>query len=230
MKTCGIYCIQHLPSGRRYIGQSRDIDARLRQHQKGRETSVIGSAIRKHGWSEFESSILERCSVDLLNDREVYWISLMGSLSPDGFNLTTGGCQNKQVTDDVKAKISLHTQAAMTPEMLERRRQKQLGVPKSAEWRAAMSERQRNPENVRRLTEMAQSQSQETRGKIAASKLGKAMGDETKLKLSAAAKQRDAAAALRNSPNYMSAATRAKMSAAAKARAARPRDEVGRFQ
>jgi DNA invertase Pin-like site-specific DNA recombinase len=66
--------------------------------------------------------------------------------------------------------ISERTRAAMTPEFLARRREAQRGIPKSPEWRAKMSERQRNPENIARITAMARNQSAETRAKISAAK------------------------------------------------------------
>ena len=227
--TCGIYCLTNKTTGKRYIGQSIDIAARWKQHQNCREGSVIGAAIAKHGWPAFSAEVLEECARDKMNAAEAAWIAKLGSLSPGGYNLRTGGGQNEAFADEVRQRISEATRRAMTPEMLERRRQSMKGIPKSAEWRAAMSERQKNPANVARLTEMARNQSASTRAKIAAAHAGKRLSDDTRKKISAAAIADGRAARMQASPNSRSAETRAKMSASAKARTQRQRDAAGKF-
>lgn len=223
MKLCGIYCLTNKLTGKKYVGQSRDIAARWVQHSKGKESFSIGRSIAKHGWQAFSAEVLELCDPQAMNERERHWIDAIGCLSPRGYNLTTGGCQGKEVPDDVRRVISERTRAGLTPEVLERRRLTMIGIPKSQEWRAAMSERQRNPANVARMLELSRNQSESTRAKIAAAATGRKASQETRSKLSAAAKADGRAERMRLSPSYMSDATRAKMSAAAKARCERAR-------
>lgn len=220
---CGIYCLTHKPTGKSYVGQSIDIGARWLQHKNGRERSTIGAAIAKHGWSAFRADVLEECAREQLNAAEVKWIEKLSTLSPAGYNLRTGGGQCAAFSDDVRARISQATKKGLTPEVLERRRQSMRGIPKSSAWRAAMSERQKNPVNIERIAEMARNQSASTRAKIAAAHMGKIASDATKKKLSDAARADGRVDRMRSSLNYMSPATRAKMSASAKARLNRPK-------
>lgn len=57
-----------------YIGQSRHIERRWREHIKGNEESVISKAIQKYGKENFEFGIIEWCPKDKVFDREEYYI------------------------------------------------------------------------------------------------------------------------------------------------------------
>ena len=188
--TCGIYSLTHVATGKRYVGQSINIEARWRQHQKGRDLSAIGAAIAKHGWSAFLAEVLQECPRDGLNEAEARWIARLGTLSPAGYNLRTGGGQNAAFSDEVRARISQATKAGLTPEVLARRRESMKGIPKSPEWRAAMSERQKNPRNIERIAEMARNQSSETRAKIAAAHLVRKVSEEGRARMRVAARLR----------------------------------------
>lgn len=175
----------HVASGKRYVGQSIDIDHRWREHAKGRTGSgVLAHAIRKYGWPAFAASILERCDRDELDAAEKRWIETLETLHPAGYNLTTGG-QKYKFTDSARAHISERTRAVMTPEWCANRARSQRGIPKSADWCEQMSVRQKSPENVARITAMARNQSKETREKIAAAHRGKTLSAETRAKVSA---------------------------------------------
>lgn len=228
MKVCGIYCLTHSATGMKYIGQSIDVAARWRQHQKGRERSLIAAAIVQFGWPAFVPELLEVCDVAALNTTETAWIAKLGTLSPHGYNQRSGGGQCAAFSDEVRARISEATRKGLTPEVLARRRVAMTGIPKSAEWRAAMSERQRNPKNIERIAALARNQSAETRAKIAAAHQGKTLSAATRQKIADAAKADGRVARMQSSPNYLSAQTRVKMSAAAKARS-KCRGEGGRF-
>lgn len=45
--TCGIYLINHKPSGRKYVGQSIDVARRFTDHKRGKEPTLISRAINK---------------------------------------------------------------------------------------------------------------------------------------------------------------------------------------
>lgn len=86
-----IYKTTNLVNGKIYIGQdSYD------------NISYLGSgvrlhdAIKKYGKDNFVKEILERCTKELLNDREQYWIAFYNSIDPEiGYNLTPGGEGNQ---------------------------------------------------------------------------------------------------------------------------------------
>lgn len=104
--TCGIYLITHVENGMRYVGQSVNIERRWYQHSRGCKHQRIGLSILKHGWSAFETSILEICDRDNLNDRERHWVAALDCVSPNGYNLKTGGDQLVKVSDETRMKMS----------------------------------------------------------------------------------------------------------------------------
>jgi group I intron endonuclease len=70
----GIYKIIN-PNGKVYVGQSINIENRLKQHRffhDGKKTRIYNS-IKKYGWGSHFVEILEECSVEKLNERERFW-------------------------------------------------------------------------------------------------------------------------------------------------------------
>nr|DAU78890.1 MAG TPA: intron associated endonuclease [Caudoviricetes sp.] len=91
----GIYKITNKINGISYIGQSRDIEKRWASHraryQYGTEyNKALYRAFRKYGVDNFDFSIIEQCSEEALNDREIYWVSYYDTYY-HGYNETPGG-------------------------------------------------------------------------------------------------------------------------------------------
>jgi group I intron endonuclease len=106
-RTTGIYGIAHIATGRQYVGQSVDCFERFKQHSTPKKNSAgIKGAIMKYGVDAFSFVILEECSKEKLNEREVWWIAELGTLSPGGYNLTSGGGQGTVVSEETRAKAS----------------------------------------------------------------------------------------------------------------------------
>lgn len=105
----GIYLITNKINGRHYVGQSIDIARRWRQH---REIAHCGQAplykaIQKYGIENFDFCILEECSKEELNDKEIQYIEQYNSYFC-GYNQTRGGDQyshNVKLTDNDFDKI-----------------------------------------------------------------------------------------------------------------------------
>lgn len=90
--TCGIYLITHLASGRCYVGQSRDIARRWKEHgATSKPRSHLEKALRRYGRDAFCFEVLEVCSPELLDEREREHIARLGTLAPRGFNREPGG-------------------------------------------------------------------------------------------------------------------------------------------
>jgi group I intron endonuclease len=70
----GIYRITS-PTGKVYIGQSVNIDIRKRAYINGHcvDQPSIYRSIQKYGWDNHIYEIIENCSLDQLNERELYW-------------------------------------------------------------------------------------------------------------------------------------------------------------
>ena len=83
-KICGIYCIENLVNGKKYIGLSTDIKQRWKQHvinlKGGRHINDhFQSAWNKYKAKSFKFYILEECEERQLIDREIYYIDLYKS-------------------------------------------------------------------------------------------------------------------------------------------------------
>ena len=97
----GIYKITNKINNKVYIGQSKEVEHRLREHQlrpfRGDENTnkeynkYLYKAIRKYGLENFSFEILEECSPDILADKESYYINLFKSNDEKfGYNCTDG--------------------------------------------------------------------------------------------------------------------------------------------
>lgn len=94
----GIYKITNLINGHYYIGQSRDIKGRFRGHRlSGRKiadkdhNTPIHLAIHKYGEENFSYEVLEECSVDELDEKEIYWIDKLQATKNGNYNILNGG-------------------------------------------------------------------------------------------------------------------------------------------
>lgn len=97
-KICGIYKIENKKTHQVYIGQSKDVNYRWREHKwvakRGDKKilhSRLYSAMYQH-IDDFEFSVVEQCSSDKLDEREIYWIAFYDSTVPyKGYNILKGG-------------------------------------------------------------------------------------------------------------------------------------------
>ena len=82
-----IYIVTNKINGKIYVGQSTKSDPTY----FGSGVS-INRAIAKYGKENFKKEVIELCTADKLNEREIYWISYYRSTEPHiGYNLTYGG-------------------------------------------------------------------------------------------------------------------------------------------
>ena len=58
-------------------------------------------AWNKYGEDNFEFSIIEECDIELLDEREIFWIDKLKSYYKlNGYNITLGGGGFRKLTDD----------------------------------------------------------------------------------------------------------------------------------
>lgn len=90
----GIYKITNTKNDKAYIGQSVDIDKRVKTHKRNINKIDIDTkfyrALRKYKWDNFSVEVLEECEIVDLDEREKYWIKYYDSYE-NGYNSTEGG-------------------------------------------------------------------------------------------------------------------------------------------
>lgn len=88
--SCGIYKITNILNGKIYIGCSKNIENRWKQHLRCNEGHAIHKAIETYGSENFSFEIIEECLPEELTIKEIYWIKYYNSYL-QGYNMTTGG-------------------------------------------------------------------------------------------------------------------------------------------
>ena len=86
--TSGIYCIENMINGKKYIGKAKKIERRMWQNHEG--CTLIERAIKKYG-DKLIRYIIEYCEYDKLIEKERYYILNWNTKAPNGYNLTDGG-------------------------------------------------------------------------------------------------------------------------------------------
>lgn len=95
--SCGIYKITNTINQKSYIGQSLNIEERWKRHkwyQVKYAKYPLYLAFNKYGIDKFQFEILEECSRDQLDEREMFYISKYDTYN-NGYNQTLGGSGNK---------------------------------------------------------------------------------------------------------------------------------------
>jgi|FLYN01.1.fsa_nt_gi hypothetical protein len=106
-----IYCVTNLQTGQRYVGKTtcfkrcngkliyRGYQSRYRQHladalscnqDRATKCQKFYQAIRQYGPEAFQVTLVERCPLTLLDEREIYYIRLWKTRR-NGYNMARGG-------------------------------------------------------------------------------------------------------------------------------------------
>ena len=98
-----IYCLTS-PSGKKYVGQCvKQLSSgkkwgyiqRWKDHIRDANSKnycrQLNNAINKYGSENFTIEVIKECNIYELNYYEEYYIKLYNTLSPNGYNLTSGG-------------------------------------------------------------------------------------------------------------------------------------------
>ena len=83
----GIYKIENLLNHKCYVGQSIHIERRWQEHCRPSAKSIISNAIKKYGKENFSFQILEECSEDELDEKEIFYIEKFNCIVPNGYNI-----------------------------------------------------------------------------------------------------------------------------------------------
>ena len=189
----GIYCIENLINGKKYIGQSVNIKRRLSIHKtllkNGKHhNEFLQRAWDKYGVDNFAFYTLVECSVSELDSLEIYYIDVHNTTDDSkGYNHESGGHINKTLSEDTKIKIGKANKGHRhTPETKAKMSKSRMGHEVSEDTRRKISDAERgktvSEEVRRRLSEVntGKTLSVETKNKISQSTKGKPKSEEHK--------------------------------------------------
>jgi len=109
---CGIYQIKNIVNGKVYIGSSKRIGSRWKDHirmlNNNKHHSLhLQSAWNMYGPDNFEFSVLEKCSVDEIFKREQYYIDKTKCYDMEyGYNIMRTAGEYDRVQTDINNSIA----------------------------------------------------------------------------------------------------------------------------
>lgn len=137
----GIYCIENLKSGKKYIGKSLNIEARWREHKHFLRHGTHGnrhlqSSWNKYGEESFKFYVVQESTREQIDELEKVWIEKLNTYN-EGYNLTKGGdgqC-GRYLTEEQKKHLSEINMGEKNPNY---------GLKRSEETRRLMSKAMRH--------------------------------------------------------------------------------------
>lgn len=91
-----IYKITNDINDKVYIGMTtRSIEIRWKEHIR-HSSQLIDAAIQQFGKEHFKIEVIEECSEEEIDDKEIYWIKFYNSYEK-GYNVTLGGRDEKMI-------------------------------------------------------------------------------------------------------------------------------------
>ncbi len=133
-----IYLLE-CPNGKKYVGQTvKYLNsgkkwgylARWNAHINEAKRCLnycrlLDNAIRKYGYENFKLTLICECSTfSELNDKEKYFIKELNTLSPNGYNLTSGGNECHIQSEETCRKKSESLKGKNLGRVLEKRKRK----------------------------------------------------------------------------------------------------------
>lgn len=142
-----VYLVTNKVNGKQYVGQSvGTLNYRWKKHLaavKEGSSYYFHRAIRKYGEEHFSTEPLHICETkEEMDFVEMFYICLLCTKSPKGYNSTEGGegtVGHKHTEKSIQQMRESHSGAVVTEEHKEKLRKASKGVPKTKEHRENIS-------------------------------------------------------------------------------------------
>lgn len=99
----GIYKITN-PIGQIYIGQSKDIEKRFKQHKNEFMMTKLKFSFLSYGYENHSFEVVEECEKSELNNRERYWQEHFKTIGFCGLNVMLAFGNDKQCVGSYQRK------------------------------------------------------------------------------------------------------------------------------
>jgi len=168
----GIYKITNTINKKYYIGSAYDLYKRFKDHRSALESNrhhnkQLTRFVKKYGLNKLKFELLEECNIENLELKEQYYISNTKNIFNETMNVKACN-RGKKLSEEHKQRISKSIKAKH--------------IKRSDETKAKISKANKgHKHNLGRI------QSEETKIKIAQTKIGKKFSEESKQKMREAA-------------------------------------------
>jgi group I intron endonuclease len=217
--VCCAYLVTNIRNGKQYIGiigtSGKTLSKRWKEHcyeaANKKSQYLLHKAIRKYGETTFEIEQIAsaRTVADILAAERLL-ISQYGTLSPKGYNLTSGGEGVFNPAEETRAKMrAVAIARGISPTMRQRALEANLGSKRTPEQRQRIGDsrrgKKRNPLSIAKATvtrlakgpspaqlawfsegQRGRKASDETRARMSAARIGQKRTEETKARMRAA--------------------------------------------
>ena len=185
-----IYLVTNNLNGKQYVGQT------IVAGNKVGHGYMVTAAYKKYGKENFtyETICSDLDNKAILNFAERFWIKVMDSRTPNGYNIEHGGSSKDKVSDETRKKLSIaNTGKKQSPEQIAKVVKALKSRPKELYEKISKKTRgqKRSPEFCKKLGERSKGKvlSEETKAKIREARSKQVITEEHKRKLSEAAKK-----------------------------------------
>ena len=91
-KICGVYKIKNIVNDKFYIGSSKDIKNRWKQHKDQLRANKHGNAYLQNAWNKygeknFTFEVIEECEPSIQFEREQYYLNELNPFDNRGYNI-----------------------------------------------------------------------------------------------------------------------------------------------
>lgn len=156
-----IYIITNTETNLQYIGQTCNLAKRITAHKRCNDDTYLHRAIKKYGWEKFRIEVLCIVEESMVDEVEKKCISVFNTLSPNGYNISIGGCYAKAFKNPASEDLKQKLKRAYKPSALRTERMKEAYRNKiyTPEERLAQSlktkGRKKTPEQIKAMSERA---------------------------------------------------------------------------